>query len=256
MAVGWLLGGLGAGLAGGIAGGYIGLIEYKVFSKIPETQWPIYPLWWASGLAGELACMFVLGGATPVFAGLGSGFIAGFGLVVLLCLTFIGNHALALLTKVVIWGIDSLLTPILIVQRFKRIVCNHCFRYSLPLRSQYAHGNRQCEHCRQPIEYAREPGKVVLAFGNISPPQDGRVFVLSDPDLEHREAPLDMLEVYIDTSTSDRRLLERFLAFILGFPPINGAQSVQIFYQGQFEDLGQNLSNAIHNTFRVVRQLE
>jgi hypothetical protein len=95
---------------------------------------------------------------------------------------------------------------------------------------------------------------VILAFGNISLPHEGRIFLLSEPDFEAKDQPVDINEVYIDTKTCDSRLLERFISYILHYPPKHGVQSVKIFYKGELGRLGNNLRNALQNTFEHIHR--
>ena len=62
--------------------------------------------------------------------------------------------------------------------------------------------------------------------------------------------------VYIDTKTCNSLLLERFLTYILNYPPVKGLQSVQILYQGTLDDLGDHLKNALQNTLPHIQQFQ
>lgn len=153
--------------------------------------------------------------------------------------------------------IYSFLKPLLIQIRFKQIICRSCLRYTLPLDSRYELGIRYCEHCQKAVEHTKIPGKVIVTFGNYpktSEPEQ-RVFVLADPDFEKKEQPVDVSEVYIVPKTTDKRLFERFITYIVNYPPKDGLPSVQILYQGELDDLGVNLKNVLHNTFEHVQQI-
>jgi hypothetical protein len=106
------------------------------------------------------------------------------------------------------------------------------------------------------VEHTAESGKVIFTFGDFPQQAEGRVFVLSNPDFEQQDQPIDVSEVYIDTTTCDKRLLERFMAFIAHYSPKRGLRSVQIFYRGELEDLGENLKNALQNTFKFVEKAD
>jgi hypothetical protein len=138
--------------------------------------------------------------------------------------------------------------------RFRTIICESCLRYTSPPQSRYDTGRRYCEHCDEEVEDTKEPGKVILTFGNLSLDPEGRVFVLSDPEFEQKEQPIDVSEVYIDTKTCNTRLFERFITYILHFRPKYGLHSVKIFYKGELEGLGQNLKNTLHNNFTRIEK--
>jgi hypothetical protein len=145
--------------------------------------------------------------------------------------------------------------PYFILRRFSTIICQNCLRYTQPLKSHYEYGIRYCELCEQAVEWAKDPGKVVLTFGDLSLKLNGRVFMLSNPDFEQKDHRIDVSEVYIDTKTCDRRLFERFITYIINYPPKDGLQSVQIFYQGELDALGDNLKNTLLNNFEQVKHI-
>jgi hypothetical protein len=153
--------------------------------------------------------------------------------------------------------IYSFLKPLLIQIRFKQIICRSCLRYTLPLDSRYELGIRYCEHCQKAVEHTRIPGKVIVTFGNYPKASEPgqRIFVLADPDFEKKEQPIDVTEVYIVPKTTDKRLFERFITYIVNHPPRDDLPSVQILYQGELDDLGVNLKNVLHNTFERVQQI-
>lgn len=99
----------------------------------------------------------------------------------------------------------------------------------------------------------KEPGKVIFSFGTVQPDVEGRVFILSDPDFEKKRHRIDVAEVYIEAKSADKRLFERFISYIINYPPKFGLQSVQIFYKGHLEDLGQNLKNILKNHFEQIQ---
>lgn len=146
---------------------------------------------------------------------------------------------------------DRLLTPFLIRARFRTIICNQCLRYTHPLRAAYDGGMRQCEHCRQDVEFTHECGAVVVVFGTLAIEREGRVFLLRNPDFEQNTRTLDITEIQIDTAGANPRLIERFLTYIVNYPPENGLKSVRVFHRGPLRDLGDNLENALQNNLTV-----
>lgn len=151
--------------------------------------------------------------------------------------------------------LDFVLSPFFIFWRFRTLICQHCLRHTHSFHSTYEHGIRYCEHCHQEVEHRKDPGKVIFMFGILLDKPDGdRIFFLSNPDLEQKEDPFEVSEVYIDTKTCNTFLLERFITHITNYPPEKGIQSVQIFYQGKLDDLGENLKNALRNTFAELHE--
>lgn len=157
-----------------------------------------------------------------------------------------------LVTTIITEIFSSAISPLLSLLRFKTILCNHCLRYTHPLWSRYIRGNRYCEHCYEEVEWTKAPGNLIFTFGNFQQHREGRVFVLSNPDLERKEQPVDVSEVYIDTQTSEIYLLEQFITYIINYPPTHGVRSVRIFYRGDLDNLGKNLRNALQNNFEHV----
>ena len=191
---------------GGIAGGIAGYATYSYFS-----QWSFFPITSSSSL-GEGILTGVIGIITGAMIGTGIGLFLG-------VVAVIQTRLIHIIIRKVNGIITAILIPSLIVSRFKIIICNHCLRYTDPLKSRYDDGKPYCEHCQQEVEFTPETGLVRLIFGNASPAKaEGRVFEFVNPDFEQQDRPIDLSEVYIDTRTTDRRLLERFLTYIINHP--------------------------------------
>jgi hypothetical protein len=92
-------------------------------------------------------------------------------------------------------------------------------------------------------------------LGSLQSESEGRFFFRSQLDLDQRPRPVDVSEVYIDIKTCDPHLIERFITYILHDPPEHGLQSVQIFYRGELDELGENLKNALRNNFEMLKRL-
>lgn len=83
-----------------------------------------------------------------------------------------------------------------------------------------------------------------------------RVFLLINPDFDQPEVwSLEIEEVYIDPATCERYLLERFLTYILNYPPSKGLASVRILHHGELQQFGENLKNAFVNNFQIIEPL-
>jgi hypothetical protein len=270
------------GTVGGFVGGMIGLVGGFVISRPGTSVLNMI----ASGLmaggtiggivggirgmkagievggraVGEFVDWFTVGG---IGGGIAGGVVNGMygitpGAVIGASVGGIGS-GIPLIVLPFVWILASMvslvLAPLLILSRFKRILCNNCLRYTRPLKSKYKDGKRYCERCRKEVEFTTDPGEVILNFGNLPLELEGRVFMLTNPDFEQKTKYIDVSEVYIDTKTCDKFLLEKFITYILNYPPEGGLQSVQIFYRGELDELGENLKNALRNTFKFVEKI-
>ena len=189
-----------------------------------------------------------------------SGGISGFLRSALIMIAAIGiSSGIYIILLPIEWmlasAISSLITPPLILQRFSTIICNNCLRYTRALKAKYKDGTRYCERCRKEVEFTQDPGEVLVNFGNIPLILEGRVFMLSDPDFEQKTKFIEISQVYIDTRTCDRLLLEKFVTYIVNYPPENGLKSVEIFYKGKLDDLGDNLKNSLQNNFEHIEKI-
>lgn len=197
----------------------------------------------ASYVAGALTG-FIFGKQWGLVGGIVLGFIVGKSVGVLVY----GYAMLAFPIAV------RIIMPIIILIRFATIICNRCLRWTEVLKARYEHGVRYCEFCDQPVENTKDPGRVVLIFGNLQIQRQGRVFLLANPDFEHKEHRIDLSDVYIDTPTCDRRLFERFITYVLNFPPRDGLAAIQVFYRGALDELGTNLANTLRNNFPHIAE--
>lgn len=199
------------------------------------------------GLGGALMGAILADTAGLVFGAffsiLGSGMACGLGFIGLLVAQWIAG------------GIAWLIMPSIILSRFSRILCNYCLRYTHPLHSTYKRGQRYCERCRRPVELTDEVGMVVVRFGDVPFVPQGRVFLLSNPDFVHYRKTIEVSLVYLDTLTCDRVLLERFLTYLMNYPPEQGLQQIEVYTQGELDELGPNLKNLLRNTFHCVKQV-
>lgn len=197
----------------------------------------------STGTLTEASWDAIVGGMVGVVAGMLIGIF--YGTLVVLEL---------ILARMLGWWMYVLLKSPLLLLVFKTIVCQTCLRFTFPLRSRYDTGIRYCEHCGNPVDFTRIPGSVVATFGNVPPPSGKRLFVLSDPDFEEKEQPIDLAEVCLDPATTDKRLFERFLTYIVNYPPKDGVASIRIVYQGKLAALGDHLKNALRNTFTQIEE--
>ncbi len=151
--------------------------------------------------------------------------------------------------------VQRMIAPLMIARRFHLVLCAACLRLSHPQRCRYDEGRRFCEHCHANVREADAPEKVVAIFGECAVPFDQKQTRLDNPDFEDREQPIDLAEVHLVPKTTDRRLFERFLTFIVNFPPERGIASVRIVCYGALDELGSHLGNAVRNTFQQIEVL-
>jgi len=192
-------------------------------------------------------------------------FIIAFLLYLLLLMWWKGSRYLQTIVPSLLKIVSSLkqltITPVLNLFRFKTIICPHCLRYTHPFHTRYHDGRRYCEHCHGRIGQTSEAGRVVVIFGTFKEQHlkqittGNRIFCLANPDFEKKTVPIDVSTVWVEPSTSQESLLERFLAYIVNYPPEQGVQSVHIVICGNLTDLQESLKNALQNTFRHVQQI-
>jgi hypothetical protein len=236
---GWFPGGVVGGIAGGIAG-YLAYYRLSHLAGFPLVKDSSFSEGIGMGIAGAVSGIIV-------------GYIVG---IIISLIAVVLTRLILFIMIMVNKLVSAALIPSLIVSRFKTIICGNCLRYTEPLKSWYEDGTRHCEHCHEAVEHTHDPGLVRLIFGNGFPSESkGRIFTLSNPDFEQKDQPIDVSEVYIDTKTSDRNLLERFITYIVNHPPKDGLRSIQIFYRGQLNELGNNLKNVLQNNFEQVEKL-
>jgi len=142
-----------------------------------------------------------------------------------------------------VWIVKPLLLPLLIPVYRKRLLCNHCLRYTRPVWSRYNAGKQYCEHCAQEVEYPEEPSKLVVAFGDVPRIPEGRIFLLENADFEEFDQAkrrMEVAEIYIDSATYSTQLLEKCLTHLFNYPPTHGIGAIRIFYTGSFNQMRSN----------------
>lgn len=232
---------------GGLSVAWLGLFGYSLYAFRARGRQAADAGWAAGIISGVLAggiggllLSLLLGAVTHLLLGLLVGVLGG-----------IAATALFFFTK---WAVFRLVFPLGVVTRFTTILCENCFRATHPLRCRYERGIRYCEHCNRFVDYTRDPGRLIVAFGEMPEQPDGRVFVLANHDFEQNTQPMDISDVYLDTHHIDKRLLERFFTYIINHPPERGITSVTVSYHGALDDLGDHLKNTLRNTFSQIEQ--
>lgn len=185
---------------------------------------------------------------------------------------YIGKPIFQDMTEMISKIVTHIFTSLLILWRFRTILCSHCFRYTHPLHSSYDAGIRSCEHCQHDVENTKIVGKIIFTFGNLSLnienkeyaltnlqvelltlPQ--RVFVLSNPDFQSLQPYIEVSEIYLDTKTCHIQKIEQCIAYVCHYLSEKRVKTLRIFYQGQLDDLGERLKNTLQNTFQHIEQI-
>ena len=225
------------GVVGGIVSAVERLFIQKIQEKIPQANYHVFPFWISALLS--LILFFIIGPLEGIVVSL----------VIALFFTVVGNYLIPppifYIRKITFFS----LAKFLIYLRDKTGICTHCFRYTHPLKSIYRSGRRYCEHCQQKVKHPDTSDKLKLVFGELSLQSTANRLVFVNPDVKAKIQPIDVSEVYIDTSTCNRVLLERFITYILTYPPKHGRRSVKFFHYGDLNLLGDNLKNALCNNF-------
>lgn len=253
--VGSFIGGMTGGISGLIVGGIASLFVVMVFAKkfdddditglIPGSAWI------AAGVAGWIAGSLVI---TGWLASIAFGVI--FGVLTSMMASTIAALVLFLNRVLIERYLFSLFSSFLISQRFRTIICGHCLRYTHRFRSTYWTGIRYCEHCQHEVELTKAPGKVIVTLDQFPLKTEGRTFILSDSELERSPQSIDITDVYFDTATCNPMSLERLLTHLMNYPPpTHGIEAIQVFYQGELDDLVSHVKNALQNNFKCVKRL-
>ncbi len=154
----------------------------------------------------------------------------------------------------------SFTTPLLTLLRFHEAICPQCLQSCRPLRSQYVQGQRYCEHCHQELDETRHPEHIIVTFGHTQAFQqlpsgtDERTVVVTNPEMEHQNHPIEVTQIALHPRTCDRRLFERFVTYLLNHPPQGGVRAVHLVHYGTIDILGDHLKHVIHNTFAHIEQ--
>ena len=96
---------------------------------------------------------------------------------------------------------------------------------------------------------------MVFAFGTDSIQVDESVLIFANPGFQLMKQAVDVSEIYIDTFTCKPLQLERFITYLLNYPPKKGISFVKIFHKGALDNLGKNLKNSLQNNFQHVKEM-
>jgi hypothetical protein len=116
---------------------------------------------------------------------------------------------------------------------------------------------RFCKYCGNNLFKKRLYFKLVCVFGqNVKKKFDKHTFVLKNPDVKHRQMPIDMTGLYIDTAGTDARQLERFIIFIMNYPAKGKPENLPVYYYGKLNTLKKHMSNLLKNSFKKLKRKE
>ena len=239
-------------VAGGILGGATALSEIlimRAFNKhYPEKNCHIFPFWTNGWFFFLLALCIIEFSYVSCIITLILGVINGlFSLLTIWCIPVTVLYVRK--------PVSCLLSRSFIVLRYKTNLCQHCFRYTHPLKATYRVGQRYCEHCQQEVEHSDPSVKLIVVFGELSLKLPDKDILFVNPDFETKRQPVDVSEVYIEPCTCNRILLERFITYLHSYPPEHGISSINLFYQGDLHQLGANLENVLRNNFAQIRPI-
>jgi len=156
--------------------------------------------------------------------------------------------------RVATWT-DRHVTPLLGRVLRPRVICEGCLQYSHPDHAHYEHGGRYCEHCGREILPTTTWAMLAFAFGTPLPEVSPDVLVVANPQVDRVNHPLDVAELYIDTTTCDHYRLEQCVTHLLTYPPCGGVQGVRIVHSGELQQLGDHLHNVIRKTFTQIEPI-
>jgi hypothetical protein len=263
---GWLIGGIlgmmfagyGGALLGGILGGMLGgFLGGRLSSVFEVDQSPsLQNVLWRSYGGGLFGGM--VGGTV---GGLLASGIEQFEVGVWIGRGVKGMGEGAVGTSFVLVGalIAGSTYGLRIIRKAHRdpFLCPSCLRLTVPHHAA-SPTTRYCTHCRDTLQVHSVPTVLILLFGNDQQLMTCRApyLVVSNPEIEHRDTPLDVSVVCIDTATCSPRLLEQWLTHVHNFPPQHGLQAIQIWYRGNFRILGGQLMNAFQNSFQRIQQVQ
>jgi hypothetical protein len=220
---------------------YIGSEWIGFEDKDKETVWTC--IWVMSGFFGSVIGFVYSEPWYNFFANALGGMI--------LCAAIIGGIYAA------IWAIEKALSPIIGLSLkksiYKAIICNTCYRYTMPTKSTYEKGIRYCEHCNHAVDFTKETGKVIFVYGDFHLNGNGRKFVFRDFDCAKHPYQMDISELYLDSESADPALVEKFVTHVReACVPRHGTKAVRVFYRGPLCQIGKNLENVILNNFPDV----
>ena len=161
-------------VAGAIAGGIIALFEIYVIQTLvksaPERNYHIFPFW-ITGILPLLVVSLIIGTSYSQTGEFEEAMIVmlaiyGIGGLILFLFTIVCVPLTVLFIRKVV---SFLLSKSLISLKYKSCQCQHCLRYTHPLKSTYRVGHRFCEHCQREVECADKSGKEELFYQKIPP---------------------------------------------------------------------------------------
>lgn len=138
---------------------------------------------------------------------------------------------------------------------FKTAICQGCLQAVPPAQSAYDNGIRYCPHCQQEIKKSGHFRTLRFVLGkNFAKPQKATLVVVN-PSVHMLTHAVDVSEIYIHTQTCQLQHLEQCITYLLNFPPRRGLASIRVRYEGSLDELGANLNNTLHNTFRHIKRI-
>lgn len=120
---------------------------------------------------------------------------------------------------------------------------------------RFGRRKRFCLYCGENLMTEKPYMKLVCVFGdNIKEEWDKQTFVLKNPDVSHRDSPVDLSALYIDPAATDIHKLERFVTFVMNHPPKGRPEMLPVYYYGDLTPLGDHMKNLLENTFKRLKR--
>lgn len=161
--------------------------------------------------------------------------------------------------RVMDWIILEFIYQPIVSMRFEKIICNHCYRLTEPLKANYEMGIRQCEHCNEMVENTKDKGKVIIVFGEFlieKEEKNKRLFLFKNTDFREKEASIDVSEIYIDVNSCNQELLKHFINYITKYKPKYEIDSIPIYICGDINNLDPNLAWLLTNLFNNIKNVK
>jgi hypothetical protein len=126
--------------------------------------------------------------------------------------------------------VRAMTLPLYVLAFYKRAICDTCLRWSRPLRSTYAAGERRCEMCGGVISRGH-PGRVVVIVGEQSMPAStpARIFVRVVADVMASTETIDVTHVRLVARELLARDFEQLTMLLLNRKPSHGLRGVSVY---------------------------
>ena len=116
----------------------------------------------------------------------------------------------------------------------------------------FEYDKRFCAYCHSELAGSKITMNVAVFFGKSMPDNSSRYHILTNPDVSSRKEQIDLSEIWIDADSADKLLIEKFITFLVNYPPELKLKRVTVKYRGDLSKLGDNCMNLLKNNFRKI----